>query len=84
MTNTEENKKLPPAFFALMAIDSVALIAIALCVAELFPSQGGSLGLIPSDLASPILYAAIAVAVVCGYFQIRFVLRRNASLAPHE
>lgn len=78
MVNSQPNKTAFPFPPALMAIDFVALIAIGLCFAELFPKHGKPLGLIPNGLAWPILLVSIAAAAICGFFHIRILLRRKA------
>lgn len=60
---------------ALVAAQAVAMVAIGICLAELFPKHGKPLGLIPPDLTWPLFIASAVVAVVCSFFQIRIVLK---------
>jgi hypothetical protein len=77
MNNNESNKKTLPFPLTLIIIDTIAFIVVALCIAELFPKHGQPMGLIPTSLQMPLFYVAVAVVVVCGFFQIRILLRRN-------
>lgn len=77
MTTPQPNKTTFPFPPALMAIDFAALIAVGLCVAELFPENGKPLGLIPNNLLWPVLLISVVVAAICGFMQVRILLGRN-------
>jgi hypothetical protein len=79
MTTPDPKKPGFPFSPTLMAVELAALTALGVCVAELFPKQGKPLGLIPADLVLPVLLAAVVVAVICGYMQIRTLLDRHSA-----
>jgi hypothetical protein len=67
----------------LMAIDTAAIILIALSLAELFSKEGASLGLIPAQWIWPILIASGLVAAICSYLQFKNLLARNQTKPGH-
>lgn len=79
MTRSSSSAQPSVVFWVLIAIDLTAMVAIGLSLMEIFSNDGQSAGLIPSSLAWPMLWLSVAVAAVCGFFQIRMVLRRKDS-----
>lgn len=66
---------------ALLVIDSLAMAAIAVCLAELFPKHGNAPGLIPQDWIWPILAVSAVIAIICGIVIAQIVLQNKTDLS---
>jgi hypothetical protein len=82
-----DTKFVPPGFGMLLLLSTcsaIACAAIALCILELFPSDGGPLGLLSERAAWVLLVVAVAALLACVVKQSRIQQQRRAATPPPE
>lgn len=84
MSTAPQNKKTLPFSPTLMAIDTVALLLVALSLAELFSKNDAPLGFIPEQWIWPILVGSGLVAAICSFRQFKIVCARQQSKSGIE
>jgi hypothetical protein len=64
----------------LLALNSLAMIAIGISISEIFPKHGRPLGLMSIETAWTVLYVSIPVAVLCMIQFFRVIRRERAKI----